>query len=309
MENTLKLIKENIKKSVIGKDDIIDLMLVSLICSGHIIIEDLPGLGKTTLASSLAMSSGCDFQRIQFTPDVLPSDITGFNIFDIKTGASTFHKGSIHNQIILADEINRASPKTQSALLEAMQEGQVTVDGKTYKLPRPFMILATQNPIDMAGTYPLPEAQMDRFFMRISLGYPEKEDELNIVRLQRGLNEAIKLSPVVDSNAIIALQNKVKDIFVDDKILNYIVNIVSATRNADGVLVGASPRGSIALSKATCGLAILNGRDYVIPDDVKFLAPYVLSHRIVMKKHPTVNENSATNVIENILKTLPVPKL
>lgn len=309
MENTLKLIKENIKKSVIGKDDIIDLMLVSLICSGHIIIEDLPGLGKTTLASSLAMSSGCDFQRIQFTPDVLPSDITGFNIFDIKLGTSTFHKGSIHNQIILADEINRASPKTQSALLEAMQEGQVTVDGKTYKLPRPFMILATQNPIDMAGTYPLPEAQMDRFFMRISLGYPEKEDELNIVRLQRGLNEAIKLSPVVDSDAIIALQNKVKDIFVDDKILNYIVNIVSATRNADGVLVGASPRGSIALSKAACGLAILNGRDYVIPDDVKFLAPYVLSHRIVMKKHPTVNENSATNVIENILKTLPVPKL
>ena len=183
------------------------------------------------------------------------------------------------------------------------------MDGKTYKLPRPFMILATQNPIDMAGTYPLPEAQMDRFFMRISLGYPEKEDELNIVRLQRGLNEAIKLSPVVDSNAIIALQNKVKDIFVDDKILNYIVNIVSATRNADGVLVGASPRGSIALSKAACGLAILNGRDYVIPDDVKFLAPYVLSHRIVMKKHPTVNENSATNVIESILKTLPVPKL
>lgn len=193
-ENCLIAIKENIKKRVKGKDDIIELLLVSLVCSGHVIIEDLPGLGKTTLASCLAESLGCDFQRIQFTPDVLPSDITGFNALDMKTGNEIFHKGSIHNQIILADEINRATPKTQSALLEAMQEGQVTVDGTTYPLPKPFMILATQNPIDMAGTYPLPEAQMDRFLMQLSVGYPSAEEEKNIVLSNRNVTEKTVLS-------------------------------------------------------------------------------------------------------------------
>lgn len=307
--NCLAAIKENIKKIVIGKDDVIDMMLVSLICSGHVIIEDLPGLGKTTLASALASSLGCDFQRIQFTPDVLPSDITGFNVFDMKTGEQTFHKGSIHNQIILADEINRASPKTQSALLEAMQEGQVTVDGVTYELPKPFMIMATQNPIDMAGTYALPEAQMDRFLMELSVGYPSTEAELDIVKARRSVTEDIKLQPVATTSEIIALQEKVGEIQVDESILKYIVSLTTATRTADGVLMGASPRGSIALTQAVCGLAILEGRNYVVPDDVKRLAPYVLAHRMIMKNRSGAKGTTAKDVIADLLKTLPVPRI
>ena len=304
----LNAIKENIKKVVIGKDDAIDMMLVSLICSGHIIIEDLPGLGKTTLASALASSLGCDFQRIQFTPDVLPSDITGFNIFDINTGKQSFRKGSVHNQIILADEINRASPKTQSALLEAMQEGQVTVDGVTYELPRPFMIMATQNPVDMAGTYPLPEAQMDRFLMQINIGYPSFDAEIDIVKSQRSVTEKVKLEAVASVDDVLALQKTIEDIHIDDEVLDYIVEIVTATRGADGVLVGASPRGSIALTQASCGYAILEDRNYVTPDDVKKLAPYVLAHRMVMKNRSGIKGTTAADVIENVLKSVSVPK-
>lgn len=304
----LNAIKENIKKVVIGKDDAIDMMLVSLICSGHIIIEDLPGLGKTTLASALASSLGCDFQRIQFTPDVLPSDITGFNIFDINTGKQSFRKGSVHNQIILADEINRASPKTQSALLEAMQEGQVTVDGVTYELPKPFMIMATQNPVDMAGTYPLPEAQMDRFLMQINIGYPSFDSEIDIVKSQRSVTEKVKLEAVASADDVLALQKTIQDIHIDDQVLGYIVEIVTATRKADGVLVGASPRGSIALTQASCGYAIIEGRNYVTPDDVKKLAPYVLTHRMVMKNRSGIKGTTAADVIENVLESVPVPK-
>lgn len=307
--NCLIAIKENIKKVVIGKDDVIDMMLVSLICSGHIIIEDLPGLGKTTLASALASSLGCDFQRIQFTPDVLPSDITGFNLFDINTGKQTFHKGSVHNQIILADEINRASPKTQSALLEAMQEGQVTVDGTTYQLPRPFMIMATQNPVDMAGTYPLPEAQMDRFLMQINVGYPNKEAELGIIRSHRSVTDEVKLEAVASAEDVLAMQKLIEQVHIDDEILNYIVSVVTATREFSGVLVGASPRGSIALTQAVCGLAILEGRSYVIPDDVKRMAPYVLAHRMIMKNRSGVKGTTASDVIGQILQTVPVPKV
>ncbi len=305
---SLGAIKENIKKNVIGKDEVIDLLLVALLCSGHVIIEDLPGLGKTTLASSLAASLGCDFQRIQFTPDVLPSDITGFNVFDMKTGTHTFHKGSVHNQIILADEINRASPKTQSALLEAMQEGQVTVDGVTYPLPRPFMILATQNPVDMAGTYPLPEAQMDRFLMRINMGYPGFKDELDIVRTHRGVESKADLTPVATAEEILALQQGINEVHIDEDVLNYIVSLVNSTRNAEGVLVGASPRGSIALTQSASALAILKGRNYVIPDDVKFLAPYVLGHRMIMKNRSGAKGTTAQDAIERILAQLPVPK-
>jgi len=308
-QNCLKAIKENIKKVVIGKDDAIDMMLVSLICSGHIIIEDLPGLGKTTLASSLAASLGCDFQRIQFTPDVLPSDITGFNIYDMHTGKKNFQKGSVHNQIILADEINRASPKTQSALLEAMQEGQVTVDGETYQLPRPFMIMATQNPVDMAGTYPLPEAQMDRFMMQINIGYPTVDAEIDIVKARRSVNSEIKLEAVATAEEVIALQNSISDVHIDEEVLNYIVEITNATRTAEGVLMGASPRGSIALCQAACGLAILDNRNFVTPDDVKRLAPYVLAHRMIMKNRSGAKGTTAVDVIDNILKTVPVPKV
>ncbi len=309
MDNNLTKVKENIKKVIKGKDEIIDLLLVALICSGHIIIEDLPGLGKTTLASALAQSLGCDFQRIQFTPDVLPSDITGFNIYDLKTGQAKFQRGSIHNQIVLADEINRAGPKTQSALLEAMQERQVTVDGTTYKLPRPFMIMATQNPVDMAGTYPLPEAQIDRFLMKLSVGYPSQQVETDIIRSNISVNEKIKLSPVSSAEDIVAIQDSLKDIFVDDRLLEYIVSVVVATRDYEGVLVGVSPRGSIALTQASCALAILNGRNYVLPDDIKYLAPYVLSHRMIMKKHRSEKGETATEVINEILNSIEVPKV
>ncbi len=302
-------IKENIKKVVIGKDDVIDKVLVSLICSGHVLIEDLPGLGKTTLVSALASSLGCDFQRIQFTPDVLPSDITGFNIYQLENGEQKFVKGSIHNQIILADEINRASPKTQSALLEAMQERQVTVENKTYPLPKPFIVLATQNPVDMAGTYPLPEAQMDRFLMQITMGYPSFEEEINIVNSHRSVTEEVELKAVASADEIIAVQELVSKVNVDESIVKYIVEIVSATRTYDGVVTGVSPRGSIFLTQAACGLAILEGRSYVLPDDVKRMAPCVLAHRMIMKNRSGAKGTTALDAIDNILKNIKVPKV
>lgn len=307
--NCLEAIKENIKKVVVGKDEVIDLLLVSLICSGHIIIEDLPGLGKTTLASALAASLGCDFQRIQFTPDVLPSDITGFNVYDINTGKKTFHKGSVHSQIVLADEINRASPKTQSALLEAMQERQVTVDGETYVLPKPFMILATENPVDTAGTYPLPEAQLDRFLMRINMGYPSAEAELEILKSNRSALQEMNLQPVASAEEIMKIQQAIGLVYISDDILKYIINITSATREYEGVVMGASPRGSIALTQAACGMAILEGRNFVTPDDVKRLAPYVLAHRMIMKNRSGAKGTTATDVIDEILHTVKVPKI
>ena len=307
--NCLEAIKQNIKKVIVGKDEVIDLLLVSLICSGHIIIEDLPGLGKTTLASALASSLGCDFQRIQFTPDVLPSDITGFNVYDINTGKKTFHKGSVHSQIVLADEINRASPKTQSALLEAMQERQVTVDGETYQLPKPFMILATENPVDTAGTYPLPEAQLDRFLMRINMGYPTKESELEIIKSNRSAVQETKLAPVATAEEIIKIQEAIQLVYVSDEILKYIVEIVSATREYDGVVMGVSPRGSIALTQAACGMAIIEGRNYVIPDDVKRLATYVLAHRMIMKNRSGAKGTTAEDAINDILRSIKVPNV
>lgn len=305
---SLEAIKENIKKVVVGKDEVIDMLLVSLICSGHIIIEDLPGLGKTTMASALAASLGCDFQRIQFTPDVLPSDITGFNVYDINTGKKAFHKGSAHSQIVLADEINRASPKTQSALLEAMQERQVTVDGVTYQLPKPFMILATENPVDTAGTYPLPEAQLDRFLMKIKMGYPSFDAEIDIIRKNRSSIKEIKLQAVATAEEIVKIQEALELVLITDEVMKYIVEITTATRNYDTVATGASPRGSIALAQAACGLAILEGRNYVVPDDVKRLAPYVLAHRMIMKNRSGANGTTAEDAINDILNTVKVPK-
>ena len=305
----LSAIRDNMKKAVVGKDEVIDELLIALICSGHVLVEDLPGLGKTTLVSALASSLGCSFQRIQFTPDVLPSDITGFNMVQLQTGEQVFHPGSVHHQIILADEINRASPKTQSALLEAMQERQVTVDGKTYPLPQPFMVLATQNPVEMAGTYPLPEEQMDRFLMRISVGYPNHEEELDIVRRRRGVSEQVHLQPVAEVADILAIQNMLGDIHVDDAILEYIVHIVEVTRRMEGVLMGVSPRGSIALTKAACAAAILDGRSYVLPDDVKRMAVSVLAHRLVLKNRSGAEGTTAADVIAGILRDTRVPKM
>ncbi len=305
----LEAIKENIKKVVVGKDEVIDMLLVSLICSGHIIIEDLPGLGKTTMASALAASLGCDFQRIQFTPDVLPSDITGFNVYDINTGKKSFHKGSVHSQIVLADEINRASPKTQSALLEAMQERQVTVDGVTYQLPKPFMILATENPVDTAGTYPLPEAQLDRFLMKIKMGYPSFDSEIDIVRKNRSSIKETKLEAVATAEEIIKIQEALELVYITDEVMKYIVEITTATRDYETVATGVSPRGSIALAQAASGLAILEGRNYVVPDDVKRLAPYVLAHRMIMKNRSGANGTTAEDAINDILSTVKVPKV
>ena len=305
----LSAIRENMQKAVVGKQDVIDQMLIALICSGHVLVEDLPGLGKTTLVSSLAASLGCEFQRIQFTPDVLPSDITGYNMVQLQTGEQIFRPGSIHHQIILADEINRASPKTQSALLEAMQERQVTVDGKTYPLPRPFMVLATQNPVEMAGTYPLPEAQMDRFLMRIHVGYPSHAEELEIVRRRRSVTETVPLKPVAEARDILAIQELVPHIRIDDALVEYIVHLTEETRNAEGVLVGASPRGSIALTQAACAAALLDGREYVLPDDVKRLAVCVLAHRIVMKNRAGAEGEAAAEVVRKILHDTRVPKV
>ncbi len=306
---SLAAIRENMKKAVVGKDSIIDQLLIALICSGHVLVEDLPGLGKTTLVSALAASLGCEFQRIQFTPDVLPSDITGYTMVQMQTGEQVFRPGSIHHQIILADEINRASPKTQSALLEAMQERQVTVDGKTYPLPKPFMVLATQNPVEMAGTYPLPEAQMDRFLMRLSVGYPSHEEEIAIVRSRRSVTTAVQLKPVADVRDILALQSLVEKIHIEESLLEYIVALVEATRSADGVLIGVSPRGSIALAQVACASAILQGRDYVLPDDIKQQAACVLAHRIVMKSRSGLEGASATDVVEKVLRTVRVPRV
>ena len=308
-QKCLQAIRKNMQKVVVGRDNVIDLLLVSLLCSGHVLIEDLPGLGKTTLVSSLAASLGCEFQRIQFTPDVLPSDITGYNTLNLQTGEQVFHAGSIHHQIVLADEINRASPKTQSALLEAMQERQVTVDGATYPLPRPFMVLATQNPVDMSGTYPLPEAQMDRFLMQISMGYPTAEEEMDIVHRHRSVTEEVQLEAVASTEDILALQEQLPQVHLDPQLVEYIVTLVGATRTWDGVLMGSSPRGSIALMQAACALALLRDRDYVLPDDIKEMAPVVLPHRMLMKNRSGAPGTTAADAVADILASVPVPKV
>lgn len=309
MEHLRKLedIRQSVKKVIVGKDDVVDLLLISLLCSGHVLIEDIPGLGKTTMVSALASSLGCSFRRIQFTPDVLPSDITGFTMFNMKTGEQELHMGSIMNQIVLADEINRSSPKTQSALLEVMQENQVTIDGNTYPAPAPFMVLATQNPVEMAGTYPLPEAQMDRFFMRISMGYPTHDEEMRIVNGHDDRQNNIHLEPVASAEDVIAMQKAVQEIAISQPVVDYIVSIVAATREADEVVMGASPRGSIALMQAARGVAMLAGRSFVLPDDVQKMAKYVLCHRMIMRNRAGLHRQTPETVVENILNSLPVP--
>lgn len=305
----LQAIKRNMQKAVVGKDAVIDRLLIALICSGHVLVEDLPGLGKTTAVSALAASLGCSFQRIQFTPDVLPSDITGFNVVRLQSGDTVFHPGSVHNQIVLADEINRASPKTQAALLEAMQERQVTVDGVTYPLPQPFMVLATQNPVEMAGTYPLPEAQLDRFLMQIHMGYPTRAEELEILRSHRSVTDRVPLEPVADAADILEMQRTLPSIRVDEALMEYMVQVVETTRSTEGVALGVSPRGSIALMRASCGRAILAGRDYVLPEDIQELAPCVLAHRMVMKNRSGAPGTTAEDVVADILRSLRVPKV
>lgn len=309
MDYSVKLnaIRDNVRQAIVGKDDVIDDLLVSLLCAGHVLIEDMPGLGKTTLVSALAASLGCSFRRIQFTPDVLPSDITGYTMYNMKTGEQEVHMGSIMHQIVLADEINRSSPKTQSALLEVMQEAQVTIDGQTYPAPSPFMVLATQNPIETAGTYPLPEAQLDRFLMRLSLGYPTREEEIQILATHRSRSRTKDLQAVVTAEDVIEMQRVLDTVTISPEIAEYIVAIAEATRNQPNVRLGVSPRGTIALMQASRGRAMLAGRSFVMPDDVQACARQVLCHRMVMKVQGGADRQTSAAVVESILQSLPVP--
>ncbi len=300
-------ITENVAKVIVGKDEVIELCLVALLCEGHILLEDVPGIGKTTLAKALARSIGCTFKRIQFTPDLLPSDVTGILYFNQKLQEFEFRAGPIMSQVVLADEINRATPRTQSALLEAMQERQVTVDVETMRLPRPFLVLATQNPIELEGTFPLPEAQVDRFLMKVALGYPDEDDENAILLRYEREDPMDTLEPVLPAEELIAMQEKVRSILVEDSVREYVVKVVRATREHEAVELGVSPRGSLALYKTAQALAAVRGRAFVIPDDVKYLAPPVLTHRIIISPQTRLRGRRPEEVMAQIVETVPVP--
>jgi len=307
VQATAEKVINNVEKVIIGKHEEIKLTLVGLLCRGHLLIEDVPGVGKTMLARSIARSIGCTFRRIQFTPDMLPSDVTGVTVFNQKTQEFEFRPGPVMAQIVLTDEINRATPKTQSALLEAMQEHQVTVDGVTYPIPEPFLVLATQNPIEYEGTFPLPEAQLDRFMMRISLGYPSPEDEIAILDSQQYVHPVETLEQAIDVRELLDAQEKVKEIYVDSLVKEYIVALVNATRDHPDVYLGASPRGSLALYKTGRARAALLGRDYVIPDDIKALAITTLAHRLIVSPSARIKEVDPRAVVEETLESVPVP--
>jgi MoxR-like ATPase len=300
-------ILDNVQKVIIGKEAEVRLTVVCLLCAGHLLIEDVPGVGKTMLARSLAKSTGCEFKRIQFTPDILPSDVTGVSVYNQKSGDFEFRPGPIVAEIVLADEINRATPKTQSSLLEAMEEHRVTVDGVTRDLPRPFMVLATQNPIEYEGTFPLPEAQLDRFLMRVHLGYPTNTDEVLMMDQQQIAHPVESLDQVTNASEIIGVQEAVKEIYVDPLIKQYIVGLVDMTRQHESVYLGASPRGSLALYRTAQAQAMLDGRDYVIPDDVKELAYATLGHRVIVSPSARVKSVTAADVVLSCLERVPVP--
>ncbi len=300
-------IVENVKRVIVGKDEAIELGVIALICQGHVLIEDVPGVGKTMLARSLARSSGSTFRRIQFTPDLLPSDVTGVSIFNQKTSEFEFKPGPIISQIVLADEINRATPKTQSALLEAMEERQVTVEGVTHVLPRPFTVMATQNPVEYEGTFPLPEAQLDRFLLMITLGYPTTEQELQIVGNQQSAHPIDTLEPVATSEEIVAMQDAAREVFVDDLVREYLVAIVESTRTDEDVSLGCSPRGSISLFRAGQAMAMVRGRDFVLPDDIKELAEPIVSHRMIVTAAARMRGTRGSDVVGRIIDRLPVP--
>jgi len=297
----------NIERVIIGKRDAIELAVITLLCQGHLLIEDVPGVGKTMLARSLARSLDCSFNRIQFTPDMLPSDVTGVSIYNQATSEFEFRPGPVMAQIVLADEINRATPKTQSALLEAMQEAQLTVDGVTHHLPRPFMVLATQNPIEYEGTFRLPEAQMDRFLLRIKLGYPRLDDEIDVLDRQQYRHPVDDLESVSSAEDVITAQDAIRSVFISPEIKRYLVEITQATRAHDEVYLGSSPRGSLALYRASQARAALRGRDYVLPDDVKALVAPVLAHRIIMGSGARLRDLTPDAIIANVLSNLAVP--
>jgi len=300
-------IVENVERVIVGKKRPVQLTVLGLLCQGHLLIEDVPGVGKTVLAKSLSKSVGCDFQRIQFTPDMLPSDVTGVSVFNQKTYEFEFRPGPIHAQIVLVDEINRATPKTQSALLEAMEERQVTVDGATYKLGPPFMVLATQNPIEYEGTFPLPEAQLDRFLLRIRLGYASKTEEMEVLDRQRSIHPIETIDQVVSLDELLEAQAAIKEIYVDDLVKTYIVDLVHETREHPDVYLGSSSRGALALYRLGQARAAMFGRDYVLPDDVKQLAPAALGHRIIVGPAARIKDVEPEEIVQDILNKVPVP--
>ncbi len=300
-------VTDNVRKVIVGKDDEVRLTMLAMLCEGHLLIEDVPGVGKTMLARALALSVGCTFRRIQFTPDMLPTDVTGVSIYNQKTQEFEFRPGPIFAQIVLTDEINRATPKTQSALLEAMEERQVTVDGITHQVPQPFLVLATQNPIEYEGTFPLPEAQVDRFMMRIHLGYPSKQNEVDVLNRQMEHHPIADLQQVVSAGELVQAQRAVRTVYVDDLVKSYIVDLVNTTRDHPDIYLGASPRGSLALFNTTRAWAAMNGRDYVLPDDVKYLAEPTLAHRLIVSPSARIKNVTARQVIDDALRHTSVP--
>ncbi len=303
----IQRVTNNVSQVILGKEQAIQHTLLALLCEGHLLIEDVPGLGKTMLARSIARSIGCSFNRIQFTPDMLPSDVTGVSVYNQKNQEFEFRAGPIFAQIVLADEINRATPKTQAALLEAMEERQVTIDGVTYAMQRPFLVLATQNPIEYEGTFPLPEAQVDRFIMRIHLGYPDRRHEIAILNSQQDHHPIQDLEQVISREELMRAQEAVKQVYVDDQIKDYIVSITQATREHPDVYLGASPRGSLALFKTARALAAAQNREYVLPDDIKTLAIPTLAHRIIVSPSARIKNISSQAILQEILKSTPVP--
>ncbi|MBU5437194.1 MoxR family ATPase [Tissierella sp. MSJ-40] len=295
---------ENVSKVIVGKEEIIELVIVSFLSGGHVLLEDIPGMGKTMMIKAFSKTLDLPFKRIQFTPDLLPSDITGINFYNQKIGEFQFREGPLFSNIVLADEINRATPRTQSSLLEAMEEKQITIDGETRKLSTPFMVLATQNPVESYGTFPLPEAQLDRFFMRIKIGYPTKEEEKEIILKNIG-NPLENIQSIITEEELSYLFSHVSKVTAEEDVVNYIVEIINETRNKEEIELGVSPRGTIALFKSCQSYAAINGRDYIIPEDVKAMAPYVLNHRIISRGIGNIEDS--INLIKRILETIPVP--
>ena len=307
LQKFAEVLYKNIEIVIIGKHEAIELALIGLLCKGHLLIEDVPGVGKTMLARSFAKSMGCSFNRIQFTPDMLPSDVTGVSIFSQVNQEFEFRPGPIVAQLVLADEINRATPKTQSALLEAMEERQVTVDGQTHNLPAPFMVLATQNPVEYEGTFPLPEAQLDRFLLRIRLGYPQEQDEIAVLDRQQFGHPFAELEPVVSVEEILQAQRDIQSIYIAKSVRKYMVNLARGTRQHPEVYLGASPRGSLALFRTSQARAAILGRDHVLPDDVKYLADAALSHRIILAPEARLHDLGAGEIVRDVLSKLNIP--
>jgi MoxR-like ATPase len=307
LATAVQRVVSNVERVIVGKAEPVAFSLIAVMCRGHVLIEDVPGVGKTVLTKAIARSIGCTFRRIQFTPDLLPSDVTGVSVYNQKTANFEFRPGPVMAQIVLADEINRATPKTQSALLEAMEEAQVTIDGITHRLPEPFMVMATQNPIEYEGTFPLPEAQLDRFMMNIRLGYPKANDEMGILDSQQHHHPLDDLAQIMTAEELVSIQQQIRTIHVDPSIREYIVAISNATRNHNNIYLGASPRGSLALFRTSQALAAMRGRGYVIPDDVKVLAKPTLAHRIIITPAARVRAITPTAILDEILQSVPVP--